>query len=220
MLNERTLEPSAAFPHTATQGGVTRAWNWASIAPYAILLICAVLPYINSLHNGFVYDDATQILKNPYIRNFHHLREILTTNVWSYRGGASGVTNYYRPLMLLSYLACYLLFGPSALAFHALNIALNAAVVILVFKTVERLFEDRTIGLVAAVMFALHPAHTEPVVWIAAVTDLELTFFFLATFLLYLELSRVGGRRRFLTQSAMGVSFVLALLSKEPAVTL
>ena len=34
------------------------------------LVACATLPYLNILFNGFVYDDDTQLVKNPYIRSF------------------------------------------------------------------------------------------------------------------------------------------------------
>jgi len=53
------------------------------------LILCAALPYLNTLGNGFVYDDVTQVLHNPYIRSLHYLKEILTTDVWFYRGGAT-----------------------------------------------------------------------------------------------------------------------------------
>ena len=71
-----------------------------------ILILLAVLPYANSLRNGFVYDDNTQVLNNPYVQNFSHLGDIFSTTVWSYVG-AQGVTNYYRPMMTFSYLLLY-----------------------------------------------------------------------------------------------------------------
>src|SRR5271157_5922596 len=152
----------------------------------AVLILVAVLPYLNSLLNGFVQDDNHQILSNPYLRNFSHLREIFTTNVWSYVG-AQGTTNYYRPLMTLGYLLCYHLLGPLAYGFHLANLVLNAGVVCLVFFVTERIFHDRTLGFVAAVIFALHPIHSESVDWIAAVTDLQLTFFYLLAFWFFLR---------------------------------
>ena len=52
------------------------------------LVVCATLPYLNILFNGFVYDDDTQVMQNPYVRSFRYLKEIFTTNVWSFRGVA------------------------------------------------------------------------------------------------------------------------------------
>jgi tetratricopeptide (TPR) repeat protein len=72
----------------------------------------------------------------------------------------------------------------------------------------------------AAGLFALHPIHSESVAWIAAVTDLELTFFYLLAFWFFLKLEGASGRRLVWTYLAMVGSFGLALLSKEQAVTL
>jgi tetratricopeptide (TPR) repeat protein len=155
----------------------------------ALLIFVAVLPYLNSLFNGFVQDDNRQILSNPYLRSFSHLREIFTTNVWSYVG-AQGTTNYYRPLMTLGYLLCYQLLGPLAYGFHLANVVLNAGVVCLVFLVTEQIFRNRTLGFVAAVIFALHPIHSESVDWIAAVTDLQLSLFYLLTFWLFLRVAK------------------------------
>lgn len=88
-----------------------KALGWSDDKLIAVLILCGLLPYTNTLVNGFVYDDNTQVLNNPYIQNFRHLREIFSTTVWSYVG-PQGVSNYYRPLMTFGYLICYQLFGP------------------------------------------------------------------------------------------------------------
>jgi len=185
----------------------------------AALVAFAILPYLNILANGFVYDDDNQVLKNPYVRNLHHLREIFTSTVWSFRGVHS-VTNYYRPMMTLGYFACYRLFGLRAYGFHVVSLLLHVLVVCLVFVLAEHITGDRVWAFVAGAVFALHPVHTESVDWIAAVTDLELTFFYLITFGLFLAAARPDGRRSWPVLAAMAVAFVLALLSKEQAMTL
>jgi Flp pilus assembly protein TadD len=185
----------------------------------AALVACATLPYLNILFNGFVYDDDTQLVRNPYVRSFRHLKEVFTTDVWSFHGVGS-VTNYYRPMMTLGYLACYKLFGMQAYGFHLVSLLLHVLVVCLVFVLTERLTGERVWAFVAAAFFALHPVHTESVAWIAAVTDLEVTFFYLLTFVFFLALARPGGGRSEVVLAAMGGTFLLALLSKEQAMTL
>ena len=185
-----------------------------------ILLALAVLPYANSLRNSFVYDDFDQVLMNPYLRNFHHLPEIFTTSVWSFMGDFRRSTNYYRPMMSLGYLFCYQLFGPHALEFHLANLLANMGVVLLVLMVTLGMFRSPLVELVSACVFALHPIHTETVDWIAAVTELELAFFYLLTFGFFLASARAEGKYSSPLQVAMAGSFVLALLSKEQALTL
>ncbi len=184
-----------------------------------VLVACATLPYLNILFNGFVYDDDNQVLRNPYIRSFQYLKEIFTSNVWSF-WGTHAVTNYYRPMMTLGYLVCYRVFGMKAYGFHLVSLLLHVLIVCCVFVLTERLTGNRVCAFVAGAFFALHPIHTESVAWIAAVTDLELTFFYLLTFGIFLAVARPGGRRSEPLLAAMGVSFLLALLSKEQAMTL
>jgi tetratricopeptide (TPR) repeat protein len=123
-------------------------------------------------------------------------------------------------MMSFGYLLCYQFLGPIPLAFHLVNIGLNLLVVILLFLVTRRVFNDRMLAFVAAGLFAVHPIHSESVVWIAAITDIELALFYLLTFWFFLGLSKVSGRRLILAELCMAVSFALALLSKEPAVTL
>jgi Tfp pilus assembly protein PilF len=185
------------------------------------LLLLATVPYLNTLTNGFVYDDRSQILDNPYVHSFRYLGKIFGSTVWTFEG-AQGVTNYYRPLMSFAYLVCYKFFGPITFGYHLLNIALHAGVVLLLFALTERLFGDRLLSLVAAGLFALHPIHTESVSWIAGLPDLELGFFFLLTFLLYLGLDRAGPARSapWGARVALLPSYFMALLSKEQALVL
>jgi hypothetical protein len=115
--------------------------------------------------------------------------------------------------MTLGYLLCFQTFGPSPFAFHLINVALCAAIVVLLFLVTARMFQDRTVGLLAAAAFALHPIQIEPVAWIGAVTELELTFLCLLTFWFFLALEQPDGGFSLAAQAGMVCSFVLALLS-------
>jgi protein O-mannosyl-transferase len=185
----------------------------------AALILCAALPYINTLLNGFVYDDNRQILDNPYLKSFHFLPQVFGTTVWSFVG-MQGVSNYYRPMMTLGYALCYHLFGPLAYGFHLVNVCLHVGVVLLVFVVARRLFRDRAIAFVAACLFAVHPIHSEAVAWVAAVTTLDVTFFYLLTFWLFVNMARPrGGISPWVKLAAVG-SFALTIFSKEQALTL
>jgi protein O-mannosyl-transferase len=177
-----------------------------------LLILLALICYGNSLFNGFVYDDEQQILQNPYVKSWHYLPQIFGSTVWSFVG-AAGTTNYYRPLMTFTFLLLWQLFGDIPFGFHLFNITLNAAIVVMVFSAGRRLFQDRRIAWVAAALFAIHPAHTEVVDWIAAVPELEVTLFVLLTFWLFTQLDRPSWKIYLATMA----SFAMAFLSKEPA---
>lgn len=187
----------------------------------AALLFLAALPYLGVLHNDFtyVYDDKAQILDNPYVHSFSHLREIFTTSVWSFRGGY-GANNYYRPFTLIVWLFCYRLFGPLAYGYHLVSLLLHLGAVLMVFQLSGRILRNRGAAWVAATLFALHPTHVESVAWISDMPDLLVTCFYLLTFWCFVQAGERRGRQRFWWQAAMTMSFVLALASKEPALTL
>jgi len=181
------------------------------------LLLAAFLVYANTLINGFVSDDLQQIEGNPYAHSFRYVGKIFTTTVWSFQG-SEGLTNYYRPLMMFDYLLCNKAFQGYPFGFHLINLFLNCLVVWLVFLLCRKLFSDDRAAFVAAVLFAFHPVHAEAVAWVAAVTELQLAVFYLLTFLFFLRLSESTAKPW--TQVLMCMSFLLALLSKEQAVTL
>jgi Tfp pilus assembly protein PilF len=204
------------MPHGGKRGVQPAPKSRREALLFLIVLLLAVVPYLNTLLNDFVYDDNAQVINNPYAHSFRYLRQIFTTTVWSFQG-AAGVSNYYRPMMTFGYLLTYQIAGLVPFSFHLDNLVLNALVVWLVFCILRRLNGER-VGLVAAGLFALHPVHTESVAWIAAVTDLELAVFYLAAFLLFLRLPETKSKGG--TRTALCACFALALLSKEQAMTL
>jgi protein O-mannosyl-transferase len=221
VIHEPASRPEVSSPQAPPSDVRTSRAREAYRASHLLLLTvlaCAALPYLNMLGNGFVYDDHTQVTNNPYIQSFSHLKEIFTTTVWSYVG-VQGVTNYYRPMMTFGYLVCYRLFGPLAYGFHLASLLLHMAIVGLIFAVTLRIVRDRVWAFAAAAWFALHPIHTESVAWIAAVTDLELTFFYLAAFWFFLGVSWPGGGRSEGAMLGTVAAFILALLSKEQALT-
>jgi tetratricopeptide (TPR) repeat protein len=181
------------------------------------MLLLGALPYLTTLRNGFIYDDFQQILENPFVHSFRHFSAVFGSTVWSFQGAEGGL-NFYRPLITVIYLLCWSVSGPIPIVYHLLNITFQAANVALLYWVTRRLWNDSGIALAAGVLFAIHPIHIESVAWISGVTDLALTFFYLLAFGLYLETRRLGGTAHL--RLAMLVSFAMALLSKEPAITL
>jgi protein O-mannosyl-transferase len=183
-----------------------------------LLLLAAFLLYSDTLLHGFVYDDHFQIEQNSYVHSFRYLGRIFSSTAWSFQG-SEGQTNYYRPLMTFGYLVCNRVFQSFPFGFHLVNLLLNCAVVWLAYRACAALFRDESVAFLAAALFAFHPIHSEVVAWIAAVTELDLAFFYLLAFWLYLRLGEREGRGRRATLALLCAAFVLALLSKEQAIT-
>jgi len=185
-----------------------------------LIALVAVIVSGNVIGNGFVYDDEYQILKNPWITSFTHIPAVFSSELWGYRGDS--VSNYYRPLMHVVYMACYRLFGFHAWGYHLVSLLLHAAVSVLVFAVASSFLarEDgvfrRFAPAVAALLFAVHPIHAEVVAPAMSVTDLLLSLFYLSALLLHMKFQE----RPWYYNLVPAVLFLCALLSKEIAVTL
>src|ERR1700730_6569216 len=182
------------------------------------LLALSFSLYANCALNGFVFDDHSQIERNPYVHSFKYTGKLFGSSLLAQQG-KQAAPNSYRPTVNFGFLVCYKLFGSSPYGFHLVNIFLNCIVVWLVFLVGSELFLNEWLGFLAAIVFALHPIHTEPVAWIDGISDPEVSVFYLLTFLLFLRLSAQGASRSTWMRPGMLGTFVLALLSKEPAMT-
>ncbi len=113
-----------------------------------------------------------------------------------------------RPLTYLTFWADYQAAGVNPLAWHAVNLLLHIACVLLVFAALRRLIPERA-ALLAAALFAVHPLNAEAVNYVFARGTLLCTLFTLASLR-----SWVNGRYWHAVAWFAG-----ALLAKEECVT-
>jgi protein O-mannosyl-transferase len=182
------------------------------------LMALGFLVYANCVLNGFVFDDHSQIERNPWVHSFKYTGKLFGTSLLAQQG-KQAAPNFYRPTVNFGFLICYKLFGAAPYGFHLVNIFLNCIVVWLVFRVGSKLFLNEWLGLLAAAIFALHPIHTEPVAWIDGISDPEVTVFYLLTFLFFMRLGAEEAPRSAWLRPGMLGTFLLALLAKEPAMT-
>ncbi|MFI5196886.1 MAG: tetratricopeptide repeat protein, partial [Chitinophagales bacterium] len=87
----------------------------------------------------------------------------------------------YHPLTIFSYTIDNFIGGGQPFIYHFTNIFLHTCTAITLYFFINRLQENKTIGLFVALLFALHPSQTESVSWIAErKTTLCAFFYFLA----------------------------------------
>jgi len=186
----------------------------------AVAVLLGLLCFANSLSNDFTYDDNSIVRANPRIQSLANFREIWLTDWWRERGEDEPLADpardrLYRPLTLFSFALNYALHQARPLGYHVANVLLHAAVCLLVWSFARRLFEDEAIAGVAAVLFAVHPVHSEAVAGIVGRGEILAAGFMLLGLLTLLPRGQPAGVRRTLLA---GPLFFAALLSKETAV--
>ncbi len=167
-----------------------------------LLVVLTILVYANTLFNGFTMDDDPYILHNPAV----------TSPSWHGFFVPDQVTNLFRPITFGSFALNWAVGGDHPFGYHLINVLLNAIVALLLYLVLRRLLENvANGGLVAwaaALLFALHPIHTEAVASVVGRSELLAAAFLLGAWLLHLE------DRPYLAL----LCFLFALLSKESAV--
>ncbi len=187
-------------------------------AAAGLLVVITLLVYAGSLANGFVHDDESQVLQNPFILNAKLWTRIFTGSVWSFRGAALSA-QFYRPLHISSHWLVYRLAGPNPAAFHLFQVLLYAATVVLVYRLGRELLGQNLAAFTGALLWALHPLHVEAVAWIAAVPDVGFAFFYLLGFYLFMRAER-SPEKRLVRHGLAALAYLPALFFKEMALSL
>jgi len=163
------------------------------VNPALLVAAVAAIAYLPSLWGVFHFDDYNVIVNYPTVHSWDALFE---------RAGL-GV----RPLLKASYTLNWTLGG----GFSLLNIALHAMNAVLLFLIGDQLFRNRRAALIAALLFALHPAATEAVTYISGRSSSLMAVFYLGAILVYLR----GAHWIF-----SATLFVMAVATRETAITL
>jgi len=174
----------------------------------AAIIVAVVVVYLPALRGDFVWDDFLLITGNPLLQNFSGLLEI-----WS-----GGRTADYFPLTNTVFWIEHHLFGANATGYHAVNILLQIANALLVWRLLKQL--NIPGAWLAGLIFGIHPVHVASVAWISELKNLLAMLFALLSVLFFLKLDNQRLRNSVTAYSASLVFFALALLSKTQVVFL
>ena len=172
------------------------------------LVACGV--YANTLGNELVYDDRKLIPANELMHDPWRVDQILVGRYW----GEILHSHHYRPLtvwtLAFNYWANESLGLPGAhkVGFHLVNAALHAGASCAFYLLMLRLGLAARACLALALLFAVHPVHTEAVAFITGRAE-PLALLFGASFLALHHRGQWKGA---------GVLYWFSLLSKESAV--
>ncbi|MEO8601838.1 MAG: DUF1736 domain-containing protein [bacterium] len=179
-----------------------RAWM------VGLVLLAAVLPYLNSLTASFAFDDVFIVRDNPAIQ----LQPAADLLLYVYPEGA-----LYRPLTMLTYAANAAL-SPEPFGFHLVNVALHALVSLAVLLLALDLLGAPIAALGAALLFAVHPVHSEAVTNVVGRAELLAALGVLTALLAFAQ-ARRSPRRRWLWRALSLAAFAAGMLAKESAIT-
>ncbi|MBN2342459.1 MAG: tetratricopeptide repeat protein [Deltaproteobacteria bacterium] len=177
--------------------------------------LVAAAVYANTLGMDFVWDDFYLILEDHTVKSLHYLDVIFTSDFfghqeWDLRYG------YYRPLVSLTYLWDYAIWQRNPFGYHLTNVLLHVAATSLVAMVLLALRVPQKATWWAALLFAVHPMHTENVAWISGRTDV--LAFVLSLLAMWAHLRSLKTNRPLSLRLLATLTFFLSLLAKEPAV--
>jgi hypothetical protein len=171
-------------------------------ASYLLATLLPALIFLPNLNSYFVADDWP----------------VLARNLLAWQRGITLFTSahfgWYRPLFDLFLSGCWALFSLNPLGYHLFVLFLYVLVAATVGVVAEVLTGHRPIGLLSALLFAIHGAHAEPVLWIASANEILAGLMVALGTLAYL-LFRRSNHGAWLVLA--GLSFLLGLASKETA---
>ena len=185
--------------------GVSRSRLFSAL----LLLLAICVAYANALWGVFQFDDYNVIVSN------------LRVHSWAAWWADTG--HGIRPLLKLTYTLDWTL-GLGETGFHLTNVFIHLCNVYLVWALSryfvaqhEQLQTQAALPWLVALLFAVHPIHSEAITYICGRSSALMTLFYLAGLLAYVAGREQGNR--WLVHVATPLCMLLALAVKETAVT-
>ena len=155
MTKTRNVQQSNPRVASSSRTRPRVAWHGATILAGAALVAMVFAAYAPVLGDNFIWDDDAYVTRNPTLRSLDGLRMM-----WF---EPRSLPQYY-PLVHTTFWIEYHLWELAPLGYHADNVLLHAASVILLWRLLVLL---RVPGAwLAAAIFAVHPVMVESVCWI------------------------------------------------------
>ena len=189
-----------------------------------LLAVVTFMIYAKTLTGDFLFDDLTNIEHNPHLRLNHITAESLLDA--SFKGPSKR-----RPVARLSFALNYYFHGYNVVGFHMVNILIHIANGVLLYLLVNITWRTPAMrpyhgkyGWVAfftAFIWLVHPIQTQAVSYIVQRMTSLATMFYVLSLLFYIQARiETGNIKKAAWFSAMVVSGILALGSKEISTTL
>ncbi|MEI8011912.1 MAG: tetratricopeptide repeat protein [Candidatus Omnitrophota bacterium] len=197
-------------------------FNSSAMLKHRLILVFLVLACFScTLWNGFSADDNFLFVNNSFyynpsniIRVFQPGYNIVPDNVLYGSAQDKGTGSVaYRPVTTMSFFVDSLVWKNRPWGYHLTSMLLHLFNVLLLYEIVIMMATPQ-IALIAAVIFSIHPANTEPVIAIGYRSDLLVGSFLLIALWAWLIFRQKG----LLSWAVIAcAAYFLALFSKETA---
>ena len=183
-----------------------------SIFYVILIIIISSVSYTNIIKNEFVWDDP-KFVSWAGAKDFNDIYNFFKGEVPEGHGGV------YRPLRSIFYVISYKLWKLNPVGYHLQSILIHLISTILIYFIVLNITEKRIIGFMSALLFGVHPIHTETITSITGSFDIIGVIFFLISFYLYLKAS--SSENQYNIKYVLSIIFALfAFLTYELTLTL
>ena len=129
-------------------------------------LVCSAigtLLYINTLDCKFCFDDHSAIELNKDLLPQTPWSRLMENDFWGTSMLSPTSHKSYRPLTVATFRLNYMLHELQPLGYHLVNVLLHSAVCYLYVLLCGVVFSEVWPALIAGLLFAVHPIHTEAV---------------------------------------------------------
>ncbi len=193
---------------------------WRGISPIIVLALLALtvlIVYAPIVSAYFLADDFNYIGHLlAHARNYVQGDQL---GQWFVDFSAQGLQNpdlsvFFRPVVQWLWLTDFIAWGLEPAGYHVTNLILHTLNSFLIYVLMTQVLDKRQRGgaLLAGLLFALHPIHSESVAWIPDRTDILSSFFYFAS-VTFFALYRRREKKMFAGLSV--IAFALALGTKE-----
>lgn len=135
---------------------------------WGLILLVAILPFLNSLPNGFHDDDEHAIRRNHHLRSIGNIPSFFVDSATFSAEPGKGM---YRPVLQTTMVFNYLAGGYDPSGYHLVSIAFHALTCIGLLLLAGR-FLPPPLALAVALLFAVHPIHTQAINYISSRSEL------------------------------------------------
>ena len=191
-----------------------------------LVLLAAFLVHANTLGHNYALDDSIVITDNQFTKEgLAGMGSIFSKDTFYGFFKKDGKDNLvqggrYRPLSLAMFALEYELFGENPFIGHLLNVLLFALLCALIFQFLRTLLRDHRhsdlLALLTALLFAVHPVHSEVVANIKGRDEILALLFAVLSFkyiLTYVDNKKLS------SLILSGFFLFLGSMSKENAIT-